>query len=267
MMSKVGWALVLETSAHTCSVALFEGGVCRGARSERGGEGTGYVHAEALLPLVDAVHREVGLAPGAIEVVAVSAGPGSYTGLRIGMSTAKGIAHALGRPLVVLDTLELLCHGLGQGAGGSEGAGGAGGVLAVLDARRDEVYAAAFAPREDGGWERTMETQALVLGGMPWGIWTDALPSDLTIVGNAAEKTARALAAHVPGGQFRHVVTCDPEARWAGRLVLEAVERGVFADLAYAEPRYLKEFVAGKPRDLLGNLGAANVPPSQNPKP
>lgn len=264
MMSQGGWALVLETSAHTCSVALFEGGVCRGAQSERGGVETGYVHAEALLPLVDAVHREVGLAPGAIEVVAVSAGPGSYTGLRIGMSAAKGIAHALGRPLVALDTLELLCHGLGQGAGGDEGAGA---VLAVLDARRDEVYAAAFAPREGGGWERTMETQALVLGGMPWGIWTDALPSDLTIVGNAAEKTARALAAHVPGGQLKQVVTCDPEARWAGRLVLDAVERGVFADLAYAEPRYLKEFVAGKPRNLLGNWAESAVPPSQNPKP
>lgn len=262
MMSKGGWALVLETSAHTCSVALFEGGVCRGARSERGGEGTGYVHAEALLPLVDAVHREVGLAPGAIEVVAVSAGPGSYTGLRIGMSTAKGIAHALGRPLVALDTLELLCHSQGEGGGV-----GAGGVLAVLDARRDEVYAAAFAPRADGGWERTMETQALVLDGMPWGIWDHEMPSDLTIVGNAAEKTARALAAHAPGGQFRQVVTCDPEARWAGRLVLEAVENGVFADLAYAEPRYLKEFVAGKPRNLLGNLAETVVPPSQNPKP
>ena len=249
-----GVVLMLETSARTCSVALFEGGVCLAGRAVRGEDGAGYVHAEVLLTLIDEVHREARLPRNAADAVAVSAGPGSYTGLRIGLSTAKGIAHALGKPLLMLDTLEVLsCRGEGRG----------GPMLAVLDARRNEVYAAVFAPREGGGWHRLEETRAVVLEGMPWEIWKDGLPENLIILGDAAEKTAQALAPFMPAGGWGAVVTCDPVARYAGERVERARREGLWAALAYATPAYLKEFVAGTPRNLLGTPTADRNLPTQ----
>ncbi|MEY5044524.1 MAG: hypothetical protein RJA19_1751 [Bacteroidota bacterium] len=251
-----GVVLMLETSARTCSVALFEGGVCLAGRAVRGEDGAGYVHAEVLLTLIDEVHREAGMPRNAADAVAVSAGPGSYTGLRIGLSTAKGIAHALGKPLLMLDTLEVLCCR-------AEGEGRRGPVLAVLDARRNEVYAAVFAPREGGGWHRLEETRPVVLEGMPWEVWKDGMPENLMILGDAAEKTAQALEPYKPMGGWGAVVTCDPEARFAGGLVERARREGLWADLAYATPKYLKEFVAGTPRNLLGTPAADRNFPSQ----
>ena len=100
--------LILETSTPQCSVALAENGAAVAWKEERAEEG--YVHAERLLPLIDEVLREHGWAKSDLDGVAVSGGPGSFTGLRIGVSTAKGVCHALGLPLIALDTLAFLAE-------------------------------------------------------------------------------------------------------------------------------------------------------------
>jgi tRNA threonylcarbamoyladenosine biosynthesis protein TsaB len=125
--------LALDAAAGACSAALWRDGGIAASRYELRARG----HAELLVPMVQAVMREAGLAYAALDAFAVTRGPGTFTGLRIGLAAARGFALAAGKPLVGLTTLEVLAAGvpksLAQGA-----------ILAVLEARRDEVYAQAF---------------------------------------------------------------------------------------------------------------------------
>jgi tRNA threonylcarbamoyladenosine biosynthesis protein TsaB len=128
--------LGLDTSTPRISVALVDGGTLLGQREvmvERNRTG--------LMPIVDELFTALGIRPQALDAVAIGAGPGSFTGLRIGMATAKGIAFAIGRPLWAVSSLAALAHAelLRDPAGL---------VVAVLDARKGEVYAGAY--RRDG---------------------------------------------------------------------------------------------------------------------
>lgn len=129
----MGGALVLalDTSGLTCGVGLAEEGRVLVEAVER----TGWSHARRLMPLVDGAFTAAGRGPGELAAVAVTAGPGSWTGLRIGLATAQGLALALGIPVVPVGTLEALAWGAGQRPGP---------VCPVLDARRGGVYAAVF---------------------------------------------------------------------------------------------------------------------------
>lgn len=228
--------LVIETSTKRCSVAAFDGEALVATEAARG---AGFVHAEQLMPLVDAVVAAAGWTPGDLEAVAVSAGPGSYTGLRIGVATAKGLCHALGVPLLALDTLELL----GRGAD-VEGADVA--VWPVIDARRLEVYVRPFRVQA-GAWRAEGPAAAVDLQeAVPAGSGLEA-PA-LVVVGDAAEKVA--------GVGLREdavYVQREPDAAAAGPMLAGAEA----VDLAYFEPRYLKEFQAGAPKDPLGLRAAA----------
>jgi tRNA threonylcarbamoyladenosine biosynthesis protein TsaB len=124
--------LGIDSSTAVISVALLRDGVLASERSQAiEHDRTG------LLSLVDAVVAEAGLAPSDLDAVAVGAGPGSFTGLRIGMATAKGIAFAVGRPLWAVSSLAALAHA-------ALGADDAEPIAAVLDARRGEVYAGVY---------------------------------------------------------------------------------------------------------------------------
>ena len=234
--------LVIETSTKRCSVAAFVGSECLAQRAER--DDARHLHAERLMPLVDAVVADAGWTPQSLEAVAVSAGPGSYTGLRIGVSTAKGVCHALGIPLLALDTLELLAHG-------AELEGSDVAVWPVLDARRLEVYVRPFRVT-DGAW--TVEGPAAAVDlreAVPAGSGLEA-PA-LVCIGDAAAKV-EALALR----SYATYIACEPDAARAGALL----ERAEPVDLAYFEPRYLKEFQAGAPKDPLGLRAAALDPPA-----
>src|SRR5690606_20354353 len=102
----MGIILSVETATLVCSVAVHRGGVLLGS-FELFQEN---VHGQKLMPLVDGLLRHIGLRSDELDAVAVSAGPGSYTGLRIGASTAKGLAYALGIPLIAVDTLDALAR-------------------------------------------------------------------------------------------------------------------------------------------------------------
>jgi tRNA threonylcarbamoyladenosine biosynthesis protein TsaB len=126
--------LAFDTALAACSAAVWSDGAILAARLERLDRG----HAEALMPMVEAVRTEAGLAYQDIDRLAVTIGPGTFTGLRIGLAAARGLALAIGRPLVGVTTLEALAAGVSE----DERQGQA--VLAVIDARRSEVYAQAF---------------------------------------------------------------------------------------------------------------------------
>ena len=130
--------LALETSAKSGSCAVVEDGVVL----SRSFQCTGLTHSRTLLPMVDAMLQNAEIPMASIDLYAVAAGPGSFTGLRIGASTAKGIAFALEKPIVPVSTLEALAW---------NAYGAAGLVCPMMDARRDQVYTAVyrFARRED----------------------------------------------------------------------------------------------------------------------
>lgn len=131
--------LALETADTTCGVAIWHDGTCRGAAHIHRPR----VHAARLVPLINETLCHAEIAPTQVDAVAVSAGPGSYTGLRIGMSTAKGVAMAHGLPLIPVPTLEAAAYALAPWTAPNDI------VVSALDARRSDVFAAAYAARGD----------------------------------------------------------------------------------------------------------------------
>ena len=131
--------LLIETSTALCSVALAEDGRVTAFRESAEPR----AHAAMTAPYVQEVLQERGLRAADLDAVCVSAGPGSYTGLRVGVSTAKGICFAAGVPLLSVGTLELLVH---QARAEGQLPAGCKYVIPMIDARRMEVYAAVFTP-------------------------------------------------------------------------------------------------------------------------
>jgi tRNA threonylcarbamoyladenosine biosynthesis protein TsaB len=212
--------LALETATRTQSVALARGDdVCaeRVAEGERPG-------AESLLPLVQAVLAQAGVGLDAVAALAVSIGPGSFTGLRIGLATAKGLAFGTGRPVVPVPTLLAL-------AASAASAGVAGVLAPVLDARRGELYAAAYAPHGDG-WRECVRP----------GLYAPAalaaiLPRPCTLVGEGVAVAAGALRAAAGVALGPELAPRAAEvARLGARLL--AAGGGVAAEAL--APRYLR---------------------------
>lgn len=128
--------LVFETSAHTVSVAVVTPEGILGELTMN----TGHTHSEKLMPAMETLFGQLGLRLTDLDGIVVTSGPGSFTGIRIGMATAKGLAHGAGLPVLPVSTLEGLAWNL-AGAGGL--------VCPILDARRDQVYTALFDCRSD----------------------------------------------------------------------------------------------------------------------
>jgi len=138
--------LHIETSTEQCGVALAQNANILGSREVLE---NGFTHAKQLHTLIDEVLSECGLSPDQLDAVAVSEGPGSFTGLRIGCVAAKGLCFALDIPLITLPTLQILAAPQSKNSK----------VVSLLDARRDEVYAAVY---DKGGALKT-ETHAHIL--------------------------------------------------------------------------------------------------------
>ena len=228
--------LILDTATKQCSVALSEHGESVAWKEERT---DGYVHAERLMPLIDALLDEHGWDKSLLEAVAVSGGPGSFTGLRIGVSTAKGLCHGLGLPLIALDTLGILA------AQGARLDPTPQRRVAMVDARRMEVYAGDF--DHDG---RCLTSGRPVVVDEEKHVWK----GPAQFIGDGAVKCSETLA-----GEGRTFVEAWPLARDGAKLAEAAFAQGDFADLGSYEPNYIKAFKAGAPKDPLGlrsTLGA-----------
>jgi len=217
--------LGIETATTVCSAALVaDGRVCAEETIEEQN-----VHAEMLMGLIDAALRRSELAPKMLDAVAISIGPGSFTGLRIGLSVAKGLCFALDKPLVAVPTLDALARRAGE-ANVVE----TPYLVAALDARRDEVYCALF--RVNGrSTQREGDVRDLTLSEL------SAFVNDraVTFTGNAAAK----LLAHF-GIAARFVPEPFASCRSSSVALIgeEMARRGEFADVRTIEPAYIKEF-------------------------
>ena len=216
--------LSIETSTSICSVALHEQGKLL-ALAEIKEPGA---HAEKLLLLVDEVFEKAGLSFTDLDAVAVSQGPGSYTGLRIGVSTAKGIAYALDIPLIGINTLQAMAASQRVAPGDY--------VVAVLDARRKEVYTQTFGDSQ----QELSPIEAVVL---EEGVFASILEKGrVYFVGDGVEKVKE----EIQHGNALFIAdwAISLSAKNMGVLASEKHARQEWEDLAYFVPNYLKEFKA-----------------------
>jgi universal bacterial protein YeaZ len=220
--------LALETATDTCGVALLrDDDIVAEAHLHRP-----RVHAERLTTLVEDVLAHADTAPAGLDAVAVSMGPGSYTGLRIGMSTAKGWALATGANLVGVPTLAAYAARVRPMAA-------RGDVLCPLfDARRDEVYAAAYRATPDGLTPQA-ETKALTVDALPG--WIGAVEGRLWLMGDGAAKSRDALAAVGAGRTVLSPDDVPPSAAWVARQGQRRLDTHDPDDLSTVEPLYVKD--------------------------
>lgn len=207
--------LLLETSSRLCSVALAVDGVIQAEREEL--DPQGFRHAEALHPMISDVLRDVGIRARELTGIAAAQGPGSYTGLRIGLAAAKGLALPWGIPCFGVDSLELIAEAVRE-AGPSELP-----IWSAIDARRSEVYSAWFTAQ----CVRTSQDVPEVIDAS-WSSRPAAIAG-----GDGVEKVRE----HWP--ELRDSGVRYARARHALQPVLRATAK---ADLASWEPRYLKVF-------------------------
>lgn len=214
--------LNLETSTTNCSVSVSRNGKLLALKEHNSEK---YSHAEQLHVFIDETLTESGLGKDDLDAVAVSKGPGSYTGLRIGVSAAKGLCFALDVPLISVSTLKSMVIQVDSGAYDF--------IIPVLDARRMEVYSAVF---DDKGNE-VRETLAEVVDGNSFERYSEQ--GTVHIIGSGAEKCKSVLS----GGNFHFNTEVVPSAREMCKLAEFKYNQKDFEDVAYFEPYYLKDFV------------------------
>ena len=223
--------LCIETGTDVCSVGIAKDGELISLRESDEGRD----HARKVGVFVDELLHETGIAPDDLDAVAVGKGPGSYTGLRIGVSFAKGLCYGLQKPLVAVGSLDALTEVAREDY--------EAGILSVtdwdrallcpmVDARRMEVYAQVF---DAEGHPQSEVSAEVVDGGSFAAFRTPERP--FVIFGNGARKCAGVLEGAV-------YVDVTPSARGLARLAQRALDEGRTEAIAYFEPFYLKDFVA-----------------------
>ncbi len=227
--------LHIETSTNVCSVAVSEDGQCIFEQEERGERGAG---AERLGTMVDEALSFTDNHAIPFDAVAVSCGPGSYTGLRIGVSMAKGICYGRDLKLIAVPTLELLCVPiLLRNPEMEENAL----LCPMLDARRMEVYAALY----DRSLKVVRPVSADIVDAETYKEWLDEHP--IYFLGNGAQKCKEVI--NHPNVHF--IEGIEPLAKWMQPLAEKRFLNEQYEDVAYFVPFYLKDFVAIKPKPLL----------------
>lgn len=220
--------LGIETATSTCSIAVHREGILLAEHSyylDRS-------HSNLLAPCIEHIMHDCGFELSALSAIALSKGPGSYTGLRIGTSTAKGLCYALDIPLIAINTLEAMAHGVHKYNTAHHW------LCPMLDARRMEVYTMLL----DGQLNEIEATHPLVVETTSF---KDHLKDrSILFFGNGAGKCRDIL--QDDNAIFLEGV--EPTASQIGRLAYQKFLRSEFEDLAYFEPFYLKEFQATKPK-------------------
>ena len=221
----MSYILLIETSAKICSAALaVDGKVVFSKKNDEG-----MAHARLLPGFVDEVLKNLGGAK--IDAVAVSSGPGSYTGLRIGVATAKGLAFGYDAPLIAVPTLELLAYTVKSSVEVEKDAL----ICPMIDARRMEVYSQLF----DVDVKEAGETQAEII--------TEDSYKELLQTGKkvyfAGDGSAKCSGV-ITSENAVFVDSIEPDAANMAELAERRLRNGEFVDVAYFEPFYLKDFVA-----------------------
>ncbi len=216
--------LNIETATTNCSVSISKEGKTIILKED---SRNGYSHGENLHVFIDAVLKEANIEREDLAAIAISKGPGSYTGLRIGVSTAKGLAFALDKPLISVPTLEALAHQVTCKNGV---------IVVMLDARRMEVYSTIF----DANYGQVRDTQAQILNETSFAYYLEK--GKVYFVGNGVDKT-KEIIKH-PNAVF--VEGKLPSANEMAGLAHKKYTINDTEDVAYFEPYYLKDFVALK---------------------
>ncbi len=237
--------ILIETSTALCSVALAEDGAITAYRESSANK----AHASLTAVFVQEVLAERGISLADCDAVCVSMGPGSYTGLRVGVSTAKGLCFGSGKPLLAVGTLNtLVAQAEIPGQAGNDGqVEDFRYIIPMIDARRMEVYAAVFKNVSDQtdaasgnplySMKQVVETTPVIVDETSFAEYLAEGPC--LFIGDGAGKCADVLT-----HPNAHFCQCHPKASSMLFPALEALRAGDFKDVAYFEPFYLKEFVA-----------------------
>ncbi|MES2747792.1 MAG: tRNA (adenosine(37)-N6)-threonylcarbamoyltransferase complex dimerization subunit type 1 TsaB [Bacteroidota bacterium] len=216
----MSYILNIETATKNCSVALSKDGktiLCKEIAEQ------GYSHAEKLHVFIEAILKEANISFFEVKAIAVSKGPGSYTGLRIGVSAAKGLCYALSIPLIAVDTLTILANQVNVENGL---------IIPMIDARRMEVYSAVF----NSNKEKIRDVQAEILTEESFVDYTETIH----FIGDSNEKAKTVL---TKSNFVFHDEIIFPSASAMSLLSHEKFQNKDFEDVAYFEPYYLKDFM------------------------
>ncbi len=213
--------LNIETSTKNCSVSIANKGEILAIKELNNGN---YSHAEVLHPFIVDALKEVNLSSDKIDAVAVSKGPGSYTGLRIGVSAAKGLCFAFSKPLISIDTLTSLSHSISIEKGF---------IVPMLDARRMEVYSTIL----DKNYKAIREIKAEIINENSFSEYLNI--SKVYFLGDGSAKCKEII-------KHKNAVFIDdkfPSAKEMAKLSYEKHKKNDIENVAYFEPFYLKDFV------------------------
>jgi tRNA threonylcarbamoyladenosine biosynthesis protein TsaB len=220
----LSFILNIETATKNCSVSIAKNGetvLCKEIAEE------GYSHAEKLHVFIEEIIAEAGITVQDLTAIAVSQGPGSYTGLRIGVSAAKGLCFALNIPLIAVDTLQTLA---------SQAKVSVGKIIPMLDARRMEVYSAIF----NANLETERPIQAEVIDENSFKDITETV----YFVGDCADKCKPVLTKE--NFVFLEEIKY-PSASAMSKISFDKYQKSDTVDVAYFEPYYLKDFLIVPP--------------------
>lgn len=219
----MSYILNIETATKNCSVAIAKNGttiLCKETAE------LGYSHAEKLHVFIEEIIAEAGITINDLSAIAVSQGPGSYTGLRIGVSAAKGLCYALQIPLISVDTLLVLASKVDKKDGF---------IIPMIDARRMEVYSAIF----NSNKEKIREIQAEILTEESF----SNISETVYLIGDSTEKAKTIL-------NKSNFIFLDeivfPSANEMSAISYAKFQESNFEDVAYFEPYYLKDFMFAK---------------------
>lgn len=219
-MLQVPLILNIETSGPVCSVCISHNGKMLGIKEELEGNN----HASILTVLIQELFEELGLEMNQLDAVAVSAGPGSYTGLRIGVVTAKGFCYALDKPLIAIDSLEILKEALQKRHGGTDLL-----YCPTIDARRDEIYFALYA----GNYKVVSSRNIILQQNLPF----DNLERKQIIVGGSAADKCRNF---WKDDQIIYDSYTRTSSRYMHPLAELAFSSSAFENVASFTPEYIK---------------------------
>jgi len=215
----VAYILQIETSTTNCSVAISKKGETIAVKEVS----NGYSHAENLHVFIKDILAENKLEYTDLNAIAVSKGPGSYTGLRIGVSTAKGLCFSLDIPLIAIETLKVLAHQVKE-----EG----GFIVPMIDARRMEAYTKVY----DTKYKEVREIEAQILDSTSFQEYLTK--GSVVFIGNKTEKTKEVIS-----HENATFIESVPSAKEMSMLAYAKYKKNHIEDVAYFEPYYLKDFL------------------------
>jgi len=228
--------LHIETATNVCSVAISRGNSLLALKESEEDRS----HSALLTVFIDEILKDSGMEPGQLDAVSVSKGPGSYTGLRIGVSATKGIAYARNIPVIGIITLQAMAIAASENKKVKKQMDTHPDLLLcpMIDARRMEVYTALY----DRKFREYRPVTAEIIDENSYKEILDKQP--VLFFGNGAEKITGIIKHQ--NAVFESGII--PSSKWMIPLSLEAFEKQAFEDTAYFEPFYLKDFIATTPK-------------------